>query len=332
MRAMHIAVTTACAMAVALALQGCAPKINTFTVVPGSDVNLVNVEANINTGVGVSVQAPKLRVASLATNPPVFHDVVGGFASVNGTVHQLSGLALPAGQFRVELVQPYSVIFSSNTNTATATQDIAVTPPAGCFFFDGGLEGWTVEGFFEIRTASPADLGTRADLCTGQMPVISASGRNFPAAYTSPIPSAFRSLNVSLNPLINACFTSPVPMPQSGFVAVDLISPDLAGRAGWSGATGFELQARGINLSGAADPPMRLQLLLQDTAGTTFRPQSANGQPLFVSLGAAFAPASFARAGTVLSRVRVRVFVPRLQNPPPETEINIDRICPRAAS
>jgi hypothetical protein len=126
----------------------------------------------------------------------------------------------------------------------------------------------------------------------------------------------FRSLATPLNPLINACFTQPSPQPQSGFVVIDLISPTLATVPGWATANGFELQARGANpFAAPSDSPIRIQLLLQDAAGNFFRPEDGQGHPTFVNLGAAFAPASFTRANTMLSQIRVRLFVPRLTNP-----------------
>jgi hypothetical protein len=48
-------------------------------------------------------------------------------------------------------------------------------------------------------------------------------------------------------------------------------------------------------------------------------------------LGAAFALASFVRANTTPSQIRVRLFVPRTATVAPETEVDIDRICPRTA-
>jgi hypothetical protein len=123
-----------------------------------------------------------------------------------------------------------------------------------------------------------------------------------------------------------------VPASQSGFVVIDFISPNLSTVPGWATANGFELQGRGLNLSqGANEQPIRIQLLLQDSTGTFFRPENAQQQPTFVDLGAAFAPASFVRANTTPSQIRVRVFVPRMAAITPETEVDIDRICPRTA-
>jgi hypothetical protein len=313
-------------------LSGCTPTVNSVTVTPGADVNLVKVQANISNAPAASMGTPVLRVASLADNPPVFHDA-GVLAQTTGSVYQRDGLALPAGEFRFEVQQPYTPVFTSGTQTVSKTQDFTVSVPQGCFFFDGSMEGWTTDGFFEIQTSSPTDFGTRAPLCSGRSAAISATGPNFPQNYISPIPASFRSLATPLNPLINACFTQPEPEPQSGFVVIDLISPDLSTQPGWSTANGFELQARGANpFAAPSDAPIRIQLLLQDTSGAFFRPEDAQQRPTFTDLGAAFAPASFARANTTLSRIRVRLFVPRLNNVAPETEIDIDRICPRTAS
>lgn len=313
-------------------LSGCTPSVNSVTVTTGADANLVNVQANISSAPAASMGTPVLRVASLADNPPVFHDA-GALIQSTGSIHKRDGLALPAGQFRVEVRQPYTPVFTTGTPTVSKTQDFTVSIPQGCFFFDGSMEGWTTDGFFEIQTSSPTDFGTRVPLCAGQSPAISATGPNFPQNYISPIPASFRSLATPLNPLINACFTQPVPAPQSGFVIVDLISPNLSALSGWTTANGFELQARGLNLSAApSDPPIRIQLLLQDASGTFFRPEDAQQRPTFTDLGAAFAPASFARANTTLAQIRVRLFVPRVNNVTPETEVDIDRICPRTAS
>jgi hypothetical protein len=314
-------------------LSGCTPSVNSVTVTPGADVNLVNVQANISTAPAASMGTPVVRVASLADNPPVFHAVPGGFTQNNGPNHQLDGLALPPGQFRIEVQQPYTPVFTTTTQTVSKSQDTTVTLPQGCFFFDGNIQGWTTDGFFEIRTTSPTDLGTRVDLCPGQTPVIQASGPNFPQNYTSPVPAAFRSLGVPLNPLINACFSQPTPQPQSGFIVVDLISPDLATVPGWATANGFEVQARGVNpnLGANNQTPVRAQLLLRNAAGTFFRPVNAQNQPIFVDLGGTFAPSSFVLANTTLSRVHFRIFFPNVGQIPGETgaEINIDRVCPK---
>jgi hypothetical protein len=314
---------------------GCTPSVNSVSVTPGTDVNLVNVQASISDAPAASMGTPVIRVASLADNPPVFHVVPNGFTANNAPNHQLTGLALPPGQFRVEVQQPYTPVFTSGTQTVSKTQDTTITIPQGCFFFDGSVQNWTTEGFFELRTTSPTDFGTRVDLCAGHPPVIGDSGPNFPQNYTSPVGAAFRSLSVPLNPLINACFGQPTPAPQSGLVAVDLISPDLAAVPGWASANGFELQMKGANpYLGTSSTPVRAQLLLRDNAGTFFRPENSQGQPTFVDLGGAFAASSFTRPGTTLSQIRVRIFFPTAGPVPPDTgtEINIDRVCPKTAS
>jgi hypothetical protein len=316
-------------------LSGCTPSVNSVSVSPGADVNLVNVQANISDAPAASMGTPVVRVASLADNPPVFRNVPGGFTVNNSPNHSLTGLALPPGQFRIEVQQPYTQVFTSGTQTVSKTQDTIITIPQGCFFFDGSLQSWSTEGFFELRTTSPTDFGTRVDLCTGQLPVVGDSGPNFPQNYTSPIPPPFRSLGMPFNPLINACFGQPTPPPQNGLVVVDLISPDLATVPGWANANGFDVQVRGPNPYLGANPtPVRAQLLLRDNAGTFFRPENPQGQPTFVDLGGAFVPATFVRAGTVLSQIRVRIFFPTAGPVPGNTaaEANIDRVCPKTAS
>jgi hypothetical protein len=328
----HIRSQLFAAMVLIALLGGCQPSVNSVSVTPGSDVNLVNVEANISDAPAASMGTPKLRVASLAATPPVFQDA-GGFTQSNGPVHRKEGLALPAGQFRIEVQQPYTPVFTSGVQTVSRTQDVTVTVPQGCFFFDGSAEGWTADGFFTIQAANPGDFGTRVNLCAGQAPTIGATGPNFPQNYSSPVGGAFRSLATPLNPLTNACFSNPSPAPQSGFVVVDLVSPDLATIPGWADANGFEVQVRGANPS--LNPPVRpvqAQLLLQDQAGTFFRPEDPQGHATFATLGSTFAAASFVRANTTPSKVRVRLFVP--QGPfPPDTgaEIDIDRVCPKKA-
>ena len=317
--------------AVLLGVAACAPVINSFNVQPGADVNLVNLRANINPGVAVSVDPPRLRVASLANNPPQFANIAGGFSSASGPNHVRDGIALPQGQFRFELTQPYQLIFSSTTQTVAATRDVTIAAPPGCFFFDGSAQGWTIDGFFELQTNAANPLGQRVNLCVGQTPTLRFDGRNFPQNYVSPIAAAFRSATVPINTIFNACLVNPNPVPQSGFVVVDLISPDLTNAAGWAGATGFEVQMRGINLSGANDPPIQAQLLLRQGADQFFRPVNAAGQSVFTNLTGGYALSSFVRPGTTLSQVRVRLFVPRLTSPPPETDINIDRVCPRTS-
>lgn len=316
-------------------ISACTPSVNSVSVSPGTDVNLVNVHANISDAPAASMGSPVIRVASTADNPPVFHVVPNGFTANNGPNHDLTGLALPPGTFRIEVQQPYTPLFTSGTQTVSKSQDTTVTIPQGCFFFDGSTQNWRTEGFFELRTTSPTDPGTRIDLCTGQTPAIAASGPNFPQNFTSPIPSAFRSLALPFNPLTNACLGQPTPVPQNGLVVVDLISPDLATVPGWAGANGFDVQVSGPTPYIAANsPPVRAQLLLRDTAGTFFRPENAQGQPTFVDLGAAFAPASFARVGTALSQVRVRIFFPSAGQVNPNTgaSTSIDRVCPKTAS
>ena len=311
---------------------GCTPSVNSVSVTPGTDVNLVNVQASISDAPAASMGTPVVRVASLADNPPVFRNVPNGFTVNNAPNHQLTGLALPPGQFRVEVQQPYTPVFTSGTQTVSKTQDTTITIPQGCFFFDGGAENWTTGGFFELRTSSPTDPGTRIELCAGQPAVINASGPNYPQSYTSPIPVAFRSLALPFNPTINACLGQPTPVPQNNLVVVDMISPDLAARPGWAGANGFEAQVSGPSpYLSSGGPPVRAQLLLQDTQGTFFRPENAQGQPTFVDLGGAFALASFARSGTQLSRIRVRIFFPSAGPVGGDVfaSANIDRVCPK---
>ena len=325
----------AVASVIVACLSGCTPSVNSVSVSPGADVNLVNVQANISNAPAASMGTPVVRVASLPGNPPVFRVVPGGFTVNNSPNHTLTGLALPPGNFRIEVQQPYTPVFTSGAQTVTKTQDTTITIPQGCFFFDGNAQNWSTDGFFELRTTSPTDFGTRVDLCAGQTPVIGASGPNFPQNYTSPIPASFRSLAMPFNPLTNACFGQPNPAPQNGLVVVDLISPDLATVPGWANANGFDVQVRGPSPNLTANtPPVRAQLLLRDAAGTFFRPENPQGQPTFVDLGNAFAPASFARAGTALSQIRVRIFFPTAGPISGDTgaEVNIDRVCPKTAS
>jgi hypothetical protein len=72
----------------------------------------------------------------------------------------------------------------------------------------------------------------------------------------------------------------------------------------------------------------------RDNAGAFFRPENPQGQPTFVDLGGAFVPATFVRAGTVLTQIRVRIFFPTAGPVPGNTgaEVNIDRVCPKTAS
>lgn len=315
-------------------LSGCQPSVNSVTVTPGSDVNVVNVQANISTAPAASMGTPVIRVASLADPSPVFRAVPGGFTQNNGADHRLDGLALPPGQFRIEVQQPYTPVFTTAQQTVSKSQDTTVTIPQGCFFFDGNLQNWTTDGFFEIRTTSPTDFGTRSDLCNGQPPpVIADSGPNFPQNYSSPVPAVFRSLGMPFNPLINACFSQ--PPTQTGSVVVDLISPNLATVPGWANANGFEVQARGPNpYLGANQTPVRAQLLIRDASGTFFRPENPQGQPTFVDLGGTFLSASFTRPNTTPAQIRIRIFAPSAGQISGDTgaEVNIDRVCPKTAS
>jgi hypothetical protein len=310
-------------------LSGCQPSVNSVTVTPGGD-NLANVQANISSAPAASMGTPVLRVAALPGNPPVFRDVAGGFTQINGAVYQKDGLALPAGQFRVEVVQPYTPLFTSAVQNISKTQDFTVSVPPGCFFFDGNLAGWTAEGFFEIQTP-PTGPETNVPLCSGQTPKIADNGKNFPTIPASPFPDNFRSLATPLDPINNACFSQPAPTPQTGFVAMDLVSPDLTTVPGWTTANGFELQAKGAVL-GDPNHPLQIQLLLVNPAGAFFRLEDAQHRPQFTTLGADFAPASFALAGTPLKQIRVRLFVPRVTGSGEGLEVDIDRVCPKTAS
>ena len=310
-------------------LSACSPTINSVSVTPGSDVNKVDVQANIGSAPAASLGTPVVRVASLPGNPPAFHNVPGGFTENNPPNHSLSNLALPEGQFRVEVQQPYTPIFTSGTQIVSASKDVTIAPQQGCFFFDGGLQGWTTDGFFDLPTTGP-----RVTLCGGQPVQIAANGPNFPENYSSPIPAAsFHSLATQLNPLINACFSNPTPTPTSGFVIVDLISPDLSSLPGWITANGFEVQTRGfVNVAGGPGQRPKAQLLLQQDATTFFRPEDAQQHPIFVDIQPGFAPASFVRPNTTLQRVRVRLFGPTGVGVTNEAEIDIDRVCPKTAS
>ena len=120
-------------------LSGCTPSVNSVSVSPGADVNLVNVQANISNAPAASMGTPVIRVASLADNPPVFRNVAGGFTVSNSPNHTLTGLALPPGQFRIEVQQPYTPVFArgrgSIQNSGHDDHD-----PAGLLFFDGSLQ------------------------------------------------------------------------------------------------------------------------------------------------------------------------------------------------
>ena len=75
----HIRSSILAASLLIVCLSGCQPSVNSVTVTPGTDVNLVNVQANISSAPAASMGTPVIRVASLADNPPVFHAVPGGF-------------------------------------------------------------------------------------------------------------------------------------------------------------------------------------------------------------------------------------------------------------
>ena len=132
----HIRSSILAASLLIVCLSGCQPSVNSVTVTPGTDVNLVNVQANISSAPAASMGTPVIRVASLADNPPVFHAVPGGFTQNNGPDHRLDGLALPPGTFRVEVQQPYTPVFTTTLQTVSKSQDTTVTIPEGCFFFE----------------------------------------------------------------------------------------------------------------------------------------------------------------------------------------------------
>src|ERR1019366_6167949 len=69
------------------------------------------------TGVSISIAcatpcAPTMSRSSNA-NPPVFHDVAG-FTQTSVGNYQKDALALPAGQFRFEVQQAYTPVFTTN--------------------------------------------------------------------------------------------------------------------------------------------------------------------------------------------------------------------------
>lgn len=143
---------------------GCTPSVNSVSVTPGTDVNLVNVQASISDAPAASMGTPVIRVASLADNPPVFHVVPNGFTVNNAPNHQLTGLALPPGQFRVEVQQPYTPVFTSGTQTVSKTQDTTITIPQGCFSSMAARRTGQRAGFSNCAHRAPRILA-RASSC-----------------------------------------------------------------------------------------------------------------------------------------------------------------------
>ena len=90
------------------------------------------------------------------------------------------------------------------------------------------------------------------------------------------------------------------------------------------------------NVLGGRDTfaPVRAQLLIRDASGAFFRPETPQGQPTFVDLGATFVGATFTRPNTTPAQIRVRIFAPSAGQIPGDTgaEVNIDRVCPKIAS
>ncbi|HUF47188.1 MAG TPA: hypothetical protein VMM93_05170 [Vicinamibacterales bacterium] len=304
---------------------GCAPSIESVTIVPGADFQVVAVEARINESSSATSDPPQLAVAVLPNASPTFVDA-GPLVSAGSDLYRREAMAMPPGEYRAEVTLPYRVVFSSTVRTVTRSVDFTIAAPEGCFLFDiPGTDtgGWTSEGFFEITPANQ-----RRDLCTGQTPLIASAGSNFPSDFSSPLNTPFDSLMLPLN---QPCFATPPANMQSNFVIADFVSPDLSGQPGWGAANGFELQAQTQGyLSPNADEQVRLQLIATSTTGETFAETDASGAFAFHNLTGPWQALSMTRDGLQIARVRARVFVPRTHPVfGPDWRIAIDRVCPR---
>lgn len=292
---------------------GCAPSIDSVTVTPGGDVNVVNIEAVIRDAAAITLQTPTVSIAPLPAATP-FTDV-GNMSNVSGSSrYRRDNLISAGGQFRARVTVPYTVLFLPGTRTKSHEVDFSVDVPAGCFFFDQGSADWTVNGFFAINSSGPQDPGTRVNICAGQFPFVTRGINS-------------RSLAVLLGA---QCFSNPQPPPTNNFVAFDFVSPPLAGVSGWENANGFELHATALSANISPQNPVRLQLIFTDSTGQA-RPQLSAGDN-FVLHNLSGQSQTFAmnRPGFTVSSVRARIFVPGGVTYGPEEMIAIDRVCPRS--
>lgn len=305
------------------AMTGCAPSIDSVTVTPGADANVVNVEAVIRDAALITLQTPTVSVAALPAANPFAN--AGNMTNVSGSQYRRENLAFVGGQYRVRVTVPYKVIFTPGTSTKTREVDFTVDVPAGCFYFDQGFANWSANGFFGINSSGPQDDGTQVNICSGQSPLM-VQGTNYPGAYSSVLPGNFRSIGASLG---SPCFSNPQPVPANNLVVYDFVSPPLASTAGWENATGYELYAGAFSFNVAPQNPIRMQLIFIDTNGQA-RPQvDANGNRVFHNLSSQFQNLSMTRPGFEVERIRARVFVPGGVTYGGEEYVAIDRVCPR---
>lgn len=321
---MNGAIRCTLAAIASVGLSGCAPSIDSVTVTPGPDVNLVNIEAVVRGAAAVDLDTPTVSVAVLPAATPSFASA-GDLTYTTSNAYRRDGLAFVPGQYRARVTAPYQVLLLPGTRTKTREVDFTIEQPEGCFFFDPANGGFTADGFFQIAAAGPQDDGTRTDICPNQSPLI-VQGTNAPQQYSSVLPGGFRSLGVTLG---SPCFSSSTPDPASDLVVVDFVSPDLTGVGGWAGATGFEVMAIANSLNVLASNPIRLQLIFTDTSGQARPEVTANGTRVFHDLSAAFQTIGMTRPGFTVAQVRARMFVP-VGTYSGEEYIAIDRVCPRS--
>lgn len=308
------------------AVTGCSPRINSFTTSPGADSNLVNVQASVSDAAAVNVLQPTLGVRRAGEQ--AFRDA-GPLVSGGGTTLRRDALALPAGSYELMLTVPYRVVFQSATQTLTRTIALTITDPPGCFFFDGTAPPtWQTSGFFEVDPAPTPD--TSVPVCTGQTPVLRvAQNESSPPNYESPL-SLFHSIAL---PVRQTCFTASAPPAVAGstFIAVDLLSPDLTGQAGWTAADGFRVDVSSTYLPQLATNPLPQVQIAYKRPDDQFEFElNAEGQPIFHPTGPAWQTLSISKPNTDVKQAIVRVFVPRsivVPFPDGTNHVRIDRVC-----
>lgn len=311
-----------------MALSACAPSISSISVRVSDDTNVFNVEATINDSPASTMGTPVLRVARAAPNSSFV--TVGDMTPATGSsVHRREGVVLPEGQFRVQVQVPYQPLFQSSVQTVSASRDVTVALPPGCFTFDSGQAGWTAsDHFFEIETTGADDFGVEHRLCVGQTPLIAANGENLPPRQPALPPGLF-SINM---PLGQRCFSNPPADMRTNYVAADFLSPPLAGVPGWDTAAGYELRAfvRGGGVTADPNDPLLMQLILLDQNNQARTEVDSSGRVFHPLGGRDFQSLGMTRdAVTSVNRVILRVFVPRNAGQLPDASVLVDRVCPR---
>lgn len=306
---------------VALAISGCAARIDAVRVTSVAAGAPVPIEADIKPFL-TTVLTPTTETATVAT-PPAFQPDAN-LASAGPGLYTGNLAPKTYGQHRVRVTAPYRLPLVPGTQATSRERDFLIGAPAACFAFDNtanGLEGWTLAGIFDGDNQN-----TQVATCPNfSSALLRLSAANWPVPATG-----LGGLAVPIGP---GCYPTSTSAVTSGFWSFDFVSPSVQNRAGWANATAFNFR---INSPDSLIVPdgLKVQALLKvrkpDGTDSFFAQLNADGTLRFDTVISGYAVKSFQFSpppGSVPLEVRIRIFGrPAVRTA--DDFVNIDGICP----